>query len=99
MSTMIYYHRLASFHFRVDHEAQYHSTENVSGGFESPLSDKSWSKEFDESRQSTLKSRRGNSLKSPIREQHQAEINEELAARNAPQNHKENTTRGQTGML
>ncbi|XP_067945192.1 serine-rich adhesin for platelets-like [Watersipora subatra] len=36
-----------------------HQQSDSCSGFESPKSDKSWSKEFDESRQSTLRSRRG----------------------------------------
>lgn len=78
---------------RIDYESQYQSSESVSGGFESPLSDKSWSKEFDESRQSTLKSRRGNSLKSPVREEHEAEINDEFA-RMTPQTNSPNGQKG-----
>lgn len=44
--------------YRVDPD-RHRGSESMTGGFESPKSEKSWSKEFDESRQSTLRSRRG----------------------------------------
>lgn len=59
---------------RIGNDLHYQSSENMSGGFESPLSDKSWSKEFDESRRG---SRRPSSIKSSHL-QHEAEINDSI---------------------
>ena len=61
------------FVYRVDQEGQQREQPT---GFESPKSDKSWSKEFDEDRQATIRSRRNTA--DTIISQADVEINEQF---------------------